>query len=101
MMGRYVDTKEHKDWSREVRERGCVINDDCSRKMDAHHLIPKNIIKFRSNRRNGICLCAKHHCKYGFGLSPHSHGSILFFLWLQKNRPDILKWVEENWEGLE
>ena len=95
---KYLSTKEHKDWSRAIRDRddGCVICGE--KKTAAHHLIPKEIIKFRTHMMNGIALCFKHHTKYGFGLSPHSHGSILFYLWMHKNRHYQLKWVEDNYE---
>ena len=98
-MGRYLDTKEHKDWRRDLiaRDGACVVCGKTER-LSAHHLIPKNIIKFRSDINNGIVLCGSHHSGWGFGLSPHSHGAVLFFLWMQKNRPEILKWVEEHYE---
>jgi hypothetical protein len=95
---RYLDTKEHKDWSKAVRDRdqGCII---CKEpKTAAHHLIPKENKTFRSNISNGIALCFKHHMRYGHGLSPHSHGSGLFYLWLIKNRPDIINWMNDNYE---
>lgn len=96
----YLDTKEHKEWRKGIIEKfgnKCMIC-DVNHHINAHHLIPKNIIEFRSHPMNGVPLCFKHHTKYGCGLSPHSHGSMLFFLWLVKYRPDILKWIEENYE---
>ena len=63
-------------------------------------MIPWEIEKFRFDYNNGIPLCPKHHTKYGAGLSPHSHGSILFYLFLQKHHPDIIKWVQENYNGV-
>jgi hypothetical protein len=97
----YLDTKEHKDWARLVKERDghkCIVCNSTNR-ISAHHLIPKEIEEFRSNINNGVTLCAKHHMRFGFGLSPHSHGSALFFIWLMRNRPYILNWIEENWNG--
>ena len=98
MAKNYLNTKEHKDWSKAIRARdaGCIICGE--QKTAAHHLIPKNFKKTRSNLNNGVALCFKHHMRFGNGLSPHSHGSFLFFLWLMKNRPDIIKWVSENWD---
>ena len=95
---KYLDTKEHRAWSKAIRERddGCIVCGE--KKTVAHHLIPKENIKFRSNLNNGIALCFKHHMRYGHGMSPHSHGSMLFFIWLKNNRPKILKWVEENYD---
>ena len=95
----YLDTKEHKCWSKAVRQRDkvCVIC-QVDHHLSAHHLIPKEKEEYRSNINNGITLCFKHHTKWGSQLSPHSHGSLLFYLWLQRNRPNILKWVEEHYE---
>ena len=99
-MGRYLDTKEHKEWSKVVRQRGCIVNDGtCSENLDAHHIISKEVVKFRSNLKNGLCLCKRHHCMHGYKtISPHNNASILFFIWLQHNHPEIIKWVEENYE---
>ena len=92
--------KKHKIWAAEVKEifnNQCVV---CGRTdmLNAHHLIPWEIEQFRHDKNNGIALCPKHHTKYGTGLSPHSHGSILFALFLKKHYPRILEWVEENYE---
>lgn len=94
----YLDTKEHKDWSKLVRERdaGCIICQE--QKTAAHHLFPKENILLRSDPKNGVALCFKHHMRFGYGLSPHSHGSGLFYLWLMRNRPDIIKWMDDNYE---
>lgn len=94
----YLDTKEHKDWSKAIRDRdnGCIICGE--QKTSAHHLIPKEFEKHRSNPENGVALCFKHHMRFNYGISPHSHGSGLFYLWLMRNRPDIIKWMDENWD---
>lgn len=94
----YLNTKEHKDWSKAIRTKydGCIVCGD--KKTVAHHLIPKEHKPTRSNLKNGVALCYKHHMRYGHNLSPHSHGSFLFFLFLKKNFPEIVDWVEENWD---
>lgn len=94
----YLNTKEHIEWSKFVRKScaGCVICRD--EKTVAHHLIPKENIKFRSDLNNGIALCYKHHMRYGHGISPHSHGSLLFAIWLKRNMPESWKWLEANYE---
>jgi hypothetical protein len=97
----YLQTKEHKEWAKAVKERdgGCIVC-GAHEKLTAHHLIPKEFKDFRSDTHNGVCLCAKHHMRFGLGMSPHSHGAILFFLFLQKNKPYLLHWVEEHWNGV-
>ena len=97
----YLNTKEHKDWSNAVRQRDkvCIVCQDNSH-LTAHHLIPKEFPKTRSDINNGVTLCSRHHMRFGYKLSPHSHGAMLFFIWLLRNRPDIIKWVEEHWDGV-
>lgn len=93
--------KEHRAWAVSVKLRdgnACVI---CGQNhhLNAHHLIPWEIEKYRLIIDNGISLCPKHHTKYGSGLSPHSHGAALFFIWMMKHRPWQLYWVEEHYEN--
>lgn len=98
---KYYHSKEHKEWRKALLERdeGCIVCGSTER-LNAHHLIPKNFKKFRSDINNGVLLCASHHCSYGYKISPHSHGSMLFFIWLMDNRPDLIEWVRENWGGM-
>ena len=97
-MGRYLDTAEHKKWRKEVIERdgACVICGKTER-LTGHHLIPKHIIKHRSNIKNGITLCGTHHGRYGYIISPHNDSSFMFAVWMMENRPEQFKWVKENW----
>ena len=97
--GRYLDTKEHKDWRAKViaRDGACVICGATGR-LTGHHLIQKNIKKLRSNIMNGVTLCGRHHAQYGYCLSPHNDASFMFAIWMMKNRPELFKWVEDNWE---
>lgn len=91
--------KAHKDWSKEVKERDnnkCVICGE-TKNLNAHHLIPWEIEKFRFNVMNGITLCAKHHTRYSYHISPHSDGSFLFFVWLMENSPYQFSKLKEMW----
>lgn len=95
--------KEAKNWAKAVKERfenKCLINDNCSGVICAHHLIPWEVEKFRFDTNNGIPLCSKHHTRYSYGLSPHSDGAALFFFWLFDNRPDIYNWIRENFKNV-
>lgn len=92
--------KAHKEWARQVKAKynyKCIVCGE-TKILNAHHLIPWEIAKFRHTIMNGVPLCAKHHTRYGSGLSPHSHGSILFYFFLKNNFPDILEWVEDNYD---
>jgi len=90
--------KAHRDWANAVKLRDgnkCVICGN-TKNLNAHHLIPWEIEKFRFDVNNGISLCPSHHTRYSFHLSPHSDGSALFFFWLFENKPETYKWLKEN-----
>ena len=98
-MKRKYDAR-HRNWAESIKWKfygKCVVC-GATNYINAHHIIPWEIEKFRYNYNNGIAICPKHHTKYGAGLSPHSDGSILFALFLNNKFPKILKWVEENYE---
>lgn len=101
-MGKRKYDKAHKEWAEAVKSRDgrkCVFCDnggDLHKQICAHHLIPWEVEKFRFDVNNGITLCSSHHTKYGCGFSPHSDGAALFFFWLFEQRPEIYKWLREN-----
>jgi hypothetical protein len=59
--------------------------------IQAHHLIPREVLLFRHHTKNGICLCPSHH-KYSFLLSPHKN-PVRFLLWLKHNDPSRWEWL--------
>jgi len=95
----YLATKEHKEWAMKVKQRDkmCIVCHQ-KEKLVAHHLIPKEFEETRSNVNNGVALCFRHHMRFGHQISPHSHGSILFAIFLMKHKPEVIKWVSENWK---
>jgi len=83
--------KADKFWKQLVSIQGgqkCAI---CSSTewIQAHHLIPREMLSHRHVVRNGILLCASHH-KYSFELSPHK-APVSFFGWMIKN--DYERWI--------
>lgn len=64
--------------------------------INAHHLVPREILKYRHNPDNGITLCPSHH-KYGNILSPHRN-PVRFFLWLQKHMPEKWAWLAKTFD---
>ena len=56
------NTKELRKWAKEVKEMyvGCAI---CGKeeRLNAHHILPKELEDTRLDLLNGIALCPLHH----------------------------------------
>lgn len=88
-MVRFNRTKEYREWSKAVRDRDgcCQVCKTKTKQLHAHHVIPKNIKKWRLDITNGITLCPGCHV---FGtLSAHKN-PIWFSNWLLTNHPIVL-----------
>ena len=97
-MGKRKYNKAHRLWAEAVKNRDnnkCVIC-RATKIVCAHHLIPWELEPFRYDVNNGISLCPKHHTRYSYGLSPHSDGAALFYFWIFNHKPEVWKWLEEN-----
>ena len=92
--------KLHKIWAEAVKlkfDNRCVLCGETKR-LNAHHIIPKEVDDTRYDVDNGIALCPKHH-KFG-KYSAHRNG-FWFTLWLEEHYPcqyellkeKIYKWV--------
>jgi hypothetical protein len=64
--------------------------------INAHHMVPREVLLFRHNPQNGILLCPSHH-KYSFLLSAHRN-PVRFALWLMANQPERWKWLSETFD---
>jgi len=90
--------KKDKEWADEIKkDKGCII---CGSKirLNAHHIIPREIKDTRHDLLNGIPLCPKHH-KFGM-LSAHRNPA-WFILFLMNARPEIYNYIknkEEVWD---
>jgi hypothetical protein len=96
VQGKAKITKEDKIWSLEIKNKfnnKCVICGS-TEKLNAHHLIPRQIKKFKHDLENGICLCPKHH-RFSFELSAHQN-PIAFIMWLEKYKPEIIKKIKNK-----
>ena len=94
MKGRRKVTKEDKEWARQVKVRDegkCVICGDNIR-LNAHHIIAREVTDLRWDIENGISLCVKHH-RFSRVLSAHQN-AFLFFMWLREERPEQYKYLE-------
>jgi len=60
-------------------------------RLEAHHLVPRNVVSLRHCVRNGIVLCPTHH-KWNPYLSAHG-GPAGFADWLQKHHPEQFAWA--------
>lgn len=90
---RYWQKKCDRIWSKMIRAVGqCAICGESNpQKLDAHHIIPRQIKPYRHHLNNGICLCKSHH-RYSFVISAHQ-ASAMFYVWLRQNRPDQFDWL--------
>lgn len=99
--------KKDKEWALNVKKR---FNNSCifcgsHEKINAHHIIPREIKKFRHEIDNGIALCPKHH-RFSFEFSAHQN-PFAFMLWFSNNHLEqftklIIYWctyLEEQNQG--
>lgn len=90
--------KADRIWSRIVRLAGECAVCGATKHLNAHHLIPRQLVKYRHVPENGICLCPRCH-KFSFELSAH-RGPLAFAVWFQKNRPKQFKWWKEHYKDI-
>ena len=88
-------TKEDREWAELVKKADnykCVI---CQKEtgLNAHHIIPREIIGTRHNVLNGITLCPLHH-RFSRILSAHQN-PLAFFIWMEKFKPEQLNYLKQ------
>jgi len=76
--------KKDKEWKKKVKEnwKECVVCGD-KYKLNAHHIIPKEVKDFRWDIDNGIAVCATHH-KWSREISAHKN-PFIFYKFLETN----------------
>ena len=79
-------------WSLEVRNRDgeCIC---CGRKdkLQAHHIVPREIKEYRHELNNGITLCPKCH---RFSLKASAHRNpFIFYLVITRKRQEQFKYL--------
>lgn len=93
------EKKNDEKWRKDVLFRDnykCVICGEFDRKkLDVHHLIPRENKNFRWEIDNGIVLCKSHH-KFSLDVSTHRN-SFVFFIWLKEHRKKQLENLEKKW----
>ena len=100
MKGRRKVTKEDKEWARQVKVRDegrCVICGAIER-LNAHHIIPREIEETTHDLQNGISLCPTHH-RFSRQLSAHQN-PLAFFIWMEKNRNYQLNYLKGKLEAI-
>ena len=91
----YWKKKADKAWGEYIHSNdSCLICDDSSKKLEAHHLVSRAVTHLRHDPENGILLCSWHH-KFDPGCSPHA-GPIGFSEWLKENYPNKHEYVLTN-----
>ena len=90
--------REYKEWRFLVLKRDenqCVICGHGQKYLNAHHIVPKNFLKYALEVDNGITLCP--HCHTLGKWSAHKN-PIWFTEWLRINRPKTLILAKERLE---
>jgi 5-methylcytosine-specific restriction endonuclease McrA len=92
--------EEFEYWKRETYERDghkCAIC-QTTESLTVHHIVVRENHDLRFDPMNAIVLCIAHH-KYSRILSAHNN-SFVFFIWLEKNRPEqyayLKHFLEQN-----
>jgi len=88
-MKRYTNSKEHKEWRKVVLERDnntCQVCELSRKGLNAHHILPKSLKKWRTELDNGITLCTSCHKMHTF--SAHVN-PIWFTKWMINNKWEL------------
>jgi len=83
--------KKDKEWAIAIKKKfnnKCIV---CGKKerLNAHHIIPREIKESRHDLRNGIALCPKHH-RFSFELSAHQN-PFAFMIFLFYTYPEVFE----------
>jgi len=85
-------------WSLSIREPAknrCAICGDSP--CDAHHILEKSTwLRWRYDKRNGVCICQDHH-RYNRDICPHFTGTAVFnwWEWLRVYRENQYDWWKD------
>jgi len=92
---KYWKGKADTSWSKCVRlPARCAICGRADRRLEGHHLIPKQALAYRYDLRNGICLCSRCHI-HDIKLSAHG-APWAFEDWMESHRPEQYAWWQEH-----
>jgi hypothetical protein len=90
MAKKWLNTKEYKDWAKAVKTRDnytCIVCGRTEGIIAAHHLIPKNFKRYRTELDNGVSLCVQHHI---FGKFSAHKNPFWFEMFMKEHRPITL-----------
>ena len=90
---KYWRKKADKEWRRLAMKKANGKCEVCGKDyyLNVHHLVPRELHKYRCDSNNAIVLCCTCH-KYGIAFSAHRN-SLRFAYWLMNNK-------KEQWEFL-
>lgn len=88
--------KEDIEWAKAVKEK---FDNKCAvcggeERINAHHLIPREMKEFKYDIDNGISLCPSHH-RFSFRLSAHQN-PMMFAIWFQDKYPEWFEKIKEK-----
>lgn len=90
---RYWKLKADKLWKELVHKKhgGCCAVCGSTKWVQAHHLIPRELMSHRHIIQNGMLLCAAHH-RFSFILSAHK-SPIAFSKWVITYHQNTWNWL--------
>lgn len=89
----YKITKDDKQWAAEVKKRdnNCCVICGSSFKVNAHHLIVREIHETKFDIDNGLTLCPKHHI-FDRKISAHNN-PLGLFTWMAIHKTEQLRGI--------
>lgn len=83
-------------WASQVKTRDDNICQRCerpSKRLNAHHIIPRQYKGLRWDISNGVSLCPRCH---RLGKEAAHQNALLFTEWLKTSKPDIYSYLMEK-----
>jgi hypothetical protein len=90
---RKLERKKLKEWSKEVRTNDgwhCVYCNKENKRLNAHHLLPKQIYpQFKFDPKVGISLCP-----FSCHRRRAHYDGVAFTIWLMEHRPEQFEYIK-------
>ncbi len=96
---RAINNELDASWAREVKTRDGNVCQKCgnsSKRLNAHHIVPRQYKELRWDICNGVSLCPRCH---RLGKDAAHQNALLFVEWLRTNKSYIYKYLMKKMNG--